>query len=788
MSISIRRATPVLGICWLVVTALTFNIRPAIAQIDHPIFTEVVVQERFHPQIGQIGSPFITITNPTGQTVDLADFFISNANDGNVALYYYNIVKAEALGAGGGADSLFHCRFPEGVTLAAGDSLVVAINGSAQFDSAYSQLPDFELFEDGTVPDEVPELLPAFPAAIGKGLGVSYAGSNTPHLRSQACLVMYRWDGAADLVQDVDYLLWGGLDRYRVDKTGVFIDGPDENEDLSSYLPDTPLSDQQPAAVRWPTPGFALRRSVDSEGSETPDGGNGLRDHDETSEDLGNTWQDNVPAALPSAPASFFPTAPIVLTVQGGGGQIDADEEVPVTASVIAYGAVSGVTLTYAVDGGSATDLTTADNGNGTWTAVIPGQPEGTEVSWYVIATGENGAVASYPVAAPRFTESYTVGGPPQPGVHPFKLLFSQVCVRDSDKEFIEVYNPSAEDVDLSRYYITDATYQPNEVYYWRIAEGPPTRETVGGGDFADFHAKFPDGFVLAAGDSVAIAVAGADAFFNSYGYQPGLALYEDDDNDNSIVGPGSTPTLTDDRESLIMYYWDSVSDLVTDVDVFVWRPAGTSDSFMFSKTGVTIGGSTYLPETTVDDQTPIAVAHEVGEAYVRIDPNEGNQTDSGSNGVDGRDEVSEDWPNTFAPQAAQPSRPAGSGVVRVMKPVFPSDKAGTTIVLNVPARTFVPARGDKFPIEVVTKLDSETKLRIFNLAGQLVITLHDSRFGGSISIDPATPTTLFWDGRNETFELMPGGMYVVHLSVVKEGTGEEETRTAPVVVATRFD
>ena len=54
--------------------------------------------------------------------------------------------------------------------------------------------------------------------------------------------------------------------------------------------------------------------------------------------------------------------------------------------------------------------------------------------------------------------------------------------------------------------------------------------------------------------------------------------------------------------------------------------------------------------------------------------------------------------------------------------------------------------------------------------------------------LDPATPTTLFWDGRNETFALMPGGMYVVHLSVVKEGTGEEETRTAPVVVATRFD
>jgi len=653
MSISIRRATPVLGICWLVVTALTFNIRPAIAQIDHPVFTEVVVQERFHPQIGQIGSPFITITNPTGQTVDLADFFISNANDGNVSLYYYNIVKAGAFDAGGGADSLFHCRFPEGVTLAAGDSLVVAINGSAQFDSAYSQLPDFELFEDGTVPDEVPEMLPAFPHAIGKGLGASYAGSNTPHLRSQACLVMYHWDGATDLVADVDYLLWGGLERYRVDKTGVSIDGPDDNEGLSQYLPDTPVADQLPAAAQWPNPGLALRRSADSEGNETTSGGNGLTGHDETSEDLDSTWQNNVQSTLPAAPASLFPTAPIVLAVQGGGGQIDAEEDVPVTASVIAYGAVSGVTLTYAVDGGSATDLTATDNGDSTWTAVIPGQPEGAEVRWYLVATGENTVTASYPVTAPRFTASYTVAGAPLPGDHPFKLLFSQVCVQGSDAEFVEVYNPSTEDVDLSQYYLSDAIYAPNSQYYWQIAAGTPTRDSVGGGAFGDFHAKFPDGFVLAAGDSIAIAVAGAAAFLDTYGYLPGLVLYDDgqgagavqamepvfgtSSSDNSIVGPGSTPTLSNGGESLTVYYWDGASDLVTDVDIFVWMPTATSNSFMFSKTGVTIGGSTYLPETAVDDQTPIDVEHGYGEAYVRVDPDEGNQIDSGSNGVDGR-------------------------------------------------------------------------------------------------------------------------------------------------------
>jgi hypothetical protein len=105
-----------------------------------------------------------------------------------------------------------------------------------------------------------------------------------------------------------------------------------------------------------------------------------------------------------------------------------------------------------------------------------------------------------------------------------------------------------------------------------------------------------------------------------------------------------------------------------------------------------------------------------------------------------------------------------------------------------VPARTFVPYRGDSFPIQFVTAGNSETRVRIFDLEGRLVITLFESRFDGAGSTIPSAPTTLLWDGRDETFELVPGGMYVVHLLVVNNDTGEEEVRTAPAVVATRFD
>jgi hypothetical protein len=107
---------------------------------------------------------------------------------------------------------------------------------------------------------------------------------------------------------------------------------------------------------------------------------------------------------------------------------------------------------------------------------------------------------------------------------------------------------------------------------------------------------------------------------------------------------------------------------------------------------------------------------------------------------------------------------------------------------LQVPARTFVPYRGDAFPIQFVTAGNSETRLRIFDLEGRLVITLFESRFDGGGSTIPSAPTTVAWDGRDGTYELVAGGMYVVHLSVVNNETGKEEVRTAPAVVATRFN
>ena len=151
----------------------------------------------------------------------------------------------------------------------------------------------------------------------------------------------------------------------------------------------------------------------------------------------------------------------------------------------------------------------------------------------------------------------------------------------------------------MSDYYLTDAIFATGSQYYWRIAEGNPSQTTIGGGAFADFHAKFPAGFTIAAGDTIVVSIAGSTAFAGEFGFTPDLELYEEDafpdaipdmewvfgdEVNNSIINrtgaSPSTPTLTNGAETVILYHWDGTSDFVTDIDMFTWKdPSSTTTS-----------------------------------------------------------------------------------------------------------------------------------------------------------------------------------------------------------------
>jgi len=764
----------------------------AAADADHLILTEMVVDWR--DPSSQFGSKFIEIANPTGTEIDLSDVYLTDATT-QPTNFYYNLVTGQDAGGGLGGD--FHCRFPAGAVIAPGDTIVVSVVGSDQYQEAYGRLPDFELFEDSLAPDLVPEMVEIFPGSIGAGLGSGDA--NTPDLTYYGeTVVLYRWDGVSDLVQDLDYVIWGTSTQFRVDKSGIAIDGPDGDETPSSYLPDTDILTQDPIGASAHTFAQSLMRISADEGTETLAGGNGATGHDETSENLGDTWQITALYGQdpPTEPAGWVASAPIVMATELNPLSPSEGMDVTATVTLAAYDDVAAVTFYYSIDGGAFVDVAGSDNGDDTWSGTFPGQPAETEVSWYLTATGSGGGIATCPAGAPTFLQTYTVTTTPEPGEGPVHLLLTEVCVFPSPNEFVEIYNPSQTDtVDLTDYYLTDAIYTPYDQVYWRIVQGNPSQSTIGGGAYDDFHARFPAGSFIAPRDTVTVALRGNDGFYGAFGVQPTFELNEDGTQADDIpdlleVFPGSNaagppydnpPGLSNSSEIVIIYYWDGTTDLVTDIDVFFW---GDNSDARFSKTGEAMDGpdpdgtaTPYQAETAVSQQSPYLLEHGAGESFQR-GGGEGGEIAAGSNGVDGHDEMSENLPVTWQIALASPATPGDDEEE--------TDEA-TGIGLHVRARTFLPTLGEAFPIRFFSRRNCETLVRIFNLEGRLVLTLFDSRFDGFPSVEPGDYTRRDWDGRDSEFELVPAGLYVILLSVIDLETGEEETKTAPAVVATRL-
>jgi hypothetical protein len=249
------------------------------------------------------------------------------------------------------------------------------------------------------------------------------------------------------------------------------------------------------------------------------------------------------------------------------------------------------------------------------------------------------------------------------------KVLISEIVTSPTEGEFAEIYNPNDETVDLTNYYFTDATYTGNPPsLYWNIVTG----SGYGGGTFGDWNAKFPEGATIGPHEFQTVAFNGDSDFVSLYGVNP---TYEIDQAEfasgipdgipdmleaapGSIFGPDSThnPGLTNGDEVVILYYWDGTTDLVGDVDYLLYNTASpTPNDEATSKTGVTIDGpdpdtlkSAYLPDTDVSLQRSAPNEYTLGHSTHRIDYSEGNQIQSGGNGVTGGDETSENLDATF--------------------------------------------------------------------------------------------------------------------------------------------
>ena len=251
---------------------------------------------------------FIEIYNPNTFPVDLTDVYITDATFAGGSVYYYNIVTGANAGGGGFGD--FLARFPAGAMIAGGEYQTLAIAGSTDYNATYGIDPTYELYEDDGVADAIPDMLEGLPGSINNQGGLTNGGE---------VAILFSWDGQSDLVQDLDYLVWGDKAE-AVDKTGVAIDGPDADATTSTYANDTPIANQEVVAAGSHPSGESWQREDQTEGTETDAGGNGANGDDETSENLGTTWcTSDTTAGLQNVCDPIVVTTSFIHEVQGSG-------------------------------------------------------------------------------------------------------------------------------------------------------------------------------------------------------------------------------------------------------------------------------------------------------------------------------------------------------------------------------------------------------------------------------------------------------------------------------------
>ena len=276
---------------------------PAVAA-DHLLLSEFAVRPT--------AAEFFEIYNPTGDVIDLSTYYVSDyilASD--PTNNYWRMVDG-ALQPDLAFPNDFLGRFPDGSVISPGQTVVVSLHDAGEFSDFWSSggrivRPDYEVIQDGSS-DGIPDLVDPGFDLIGRAFILPEAGLSN----DRECIVLFRWDGESDLVEDVDIVQWGNagpdFNTLSPDKTDQEVDGPDPGSDPSPYLPDTNPQGQDLASTAAGAHDFGntVTRIDFDEGTETLAGGNGITGHDETSENYSATWLDNSKPSLGS-PGAFGP-------------------------------------------------------------------------------------------------------------------------------------------------------------------------------------------------------------------------------------------------------------------------------------------------------------------------------------------------------------------------------------------------------------------------------------------------------------------------------------------------
>ena len=270
-------------------------------------------------------------------------------------------------------------------------------------------------------------------------------------------------------------------------------------------------------------------------------------------------------------------------------------------------------------------------------------------------------------------------------------LVISEIVLQPTEGEYIRIKNPTNAAVDMSDYYITDATDTTAAAYYYQLPSG--TNYWSGSG--FDFIARFPAGYSIPAQSEIIISFAPEADHQSQYNSTPDLVLIDDFrdaiDGEDTFGGANSR-YMANDEETLILFTWDGSAGTVRDVDYVLWGGRG----FAVDKSGV----SGYVNDTPVSQQE-FTQTHVIGEKLQRIS-DEGSEAQSGGNGITGHDETSENLSSTWQVVSVGNTKPSISSIA--LSPASP--QVGDSLIVTAD----VTDDGSVASVEVVYSLDSGTE------------------------------------------------------------------------------
>lgn len=208
----------------------------------------------------------IEIVNTSSQDVDLSTYYVSDSGN------YYRLPTGDKA-----VDMTdFIVKFPAGAVIKGHKAVTIALDTPSNFFTAYGVMPSYSLL-DGSL--------------------VTIATNGTAQLTNAGePIILFQWDGASDLVRDVDILIAGvpSTGNALTNKSGATQDGPDPGSETSKYAVDLrtmlPQTMAPPSTMAMP---LSTKRIALEDGHEIHAGtGNGPSGDDETSEDTHATWDD----------------------------------------------------------------------------------------------------------------------------------------------------------------------------------------------------------------------------------------------------------------------------------------------------------------------------------------------------------------------------------------------------------------------------------------------------------------------------------------------------------------